>query len=559
MLEKDSGADRLDCVFPSKHDKDSVEEVSSLSSENTRTSNGCSRSNNVDSISSEVYPNDPTLDDKNAAVMENLHSYPLGPVSQADDDLGFFDSNHEDKNTTELLYHNWPEMENFEDLDRMFRSCDSTFGLGASIEDDLGWFSSSDVIEGSGGGLRSDCEFPFSTSSALENISGMQEASRPKETDSSINDSGAKDQPFSQTGSSMPSEDESAVPSHLSFANGSSDSDFKIVPKKKINLHQINSKLQNRSEGKRKHVYLENGETFNYIDSLPEERRHPTAITGSQAFTSTGIQQHKQVDGSDFGYFQDGFSYLSSDYSHSDQTTVCPTLSTIKSKKSSLMPLSAKDSCATNQMQLMESLPDPSFQVDGIGTNENMVDKLLHHSVIKHENNRDLGSVSTGIPAEVGSSIVKESSCTSSGLNEISEEADSFHQLQHVMERLDIRTKLRIKDSLYRLAQSAEQRLRHANLNNGSGDERCTSGAFVDDGEYRCTGYLDMETDTNSIDRSIAHLLFHRPSNSSAIADSLALKSPSMIFEPLLSPPVIDEKLISAGENAAEPDKGTKY
>ncbi|XP_049354219.1 protein LNK1-like isoform X5 [Solanum verrucosum] len=463
MLEKDSGADRLDCVFPSKHDKDSVEEVSSLSSENTRTSNDCSRSNNVDSISSEVYPNDLTLDDKNAAVRENLHSYPLGPISQADDDLGFFDSNHEDKNTTELLYYNLPEMENFEDLDRMFRSCDSTFGLGASIEDDLGWFSSSDVIEGSGGGLRSDCEFPFSTSSALENISGMQEASRPKETDSSINDSGAKDQPFSQTGSSMPSEDESAVPSHLSFANGSSDSDFKIVPKKKINLHQINSKLQNRSEGKRKHVYLENGETFNYIDSLPEERRHPTAITGSQAFTST-------------------------DYSHSDQTTV-----------------------------------------DGIGTNENMVDKLLHHSVIKHENNRDLGSVSTGIPAEVGSSIVKESSCTSSGLNEISEEADSFHQLQHVMERLDIRTKLRIKDSLYRLAQSAEQRLRHANLNNGSGDERCTSGAFVDDGEYRCTGYLDMETDTNSIDRSIAHLLFHRPSNSSAIADSLVLKSPSMV------------------------------
>lgn len=235
MLEKDSRDDRLDCVFPSKHDKDSVEEVSSLSSENTRTSNDCSRSNNVDSISSEVYPNDPTLDDKNAAVRENLHSYPLGPVSQADDDLGFFDSNHEDKNTTELLYYNWPEMENFEDLDRMFRSCDSTFGLGASIEDDLGWFSSSDVIEGSGGGLRSDFEFPFSTSSALENISGMQEASRPKETDSSINDSGAKDQPFSQTGSSMPSEDESAVPSHLSFANGSSDSDFKIVPKKKVN------------------------------------------------------------------------------------------------------------------------------------------------------------------------------------------------------------------------------------------------------------------------------------------------------------------------------------
>lgn len=124
---------------------------------------------------------------------------------------------------------------------------------------------------------------------------------------------------------------------------------------------------------------------------------------------------------------------------------------------------------------------------------------------------------------------------------------------------MDVRTKLRIRDSLYRLAQSAEQRLRHANLNNGSGDDSHTSRAFDDDGAYRCTGYLDTETDTNSIDRSIAHLLFHRPSNSSVMADSLALESPSTIFETLLSPPMIDENLISAGENAAEPDKGTKY
>lgn len=83
--------------------------------------------------------------------------------------------------------------------------------------------------------MRSDLEFPFSTSSALENISGMQEASRSKETGNSINDSGTKDQLFSQTGSSMPSEDESAVLSDLSFTNGSSDSDFKIVPIKKVN------------------------------------------------------------------------------------------------------------------------------------------------------------------------------------------------------------------------------------------------------------------------------------------------------------------------------------
>ncbi|KAJ8562854.1 hypothetical protein K7X08_031306 [Anisodus acutangulus] len=392
---EDSRADVLDSVFPSKHDKDSVEEVSSLASENTRTSNHCSISNNIYSTSSEFHPNGPILDDKNDAVGENLYSYPPVPISQADDDLSVFDSNHEDKNITDLLYYSWPEMENFDDVDRMLRSCDSTFGLGASMEDDLGWFSSSDVIEGSGGGLRSDYEFPCPSSSALENISGSPEAFRPKETGSSINDSGTKDQPFCHTGGSMPSEDESAVLNHLSFLNESSDSDCKIVPEKKSNLHKKHSKHQNQSEEKIQDIYLGNGETFNYIDILTEERKHPTAITGSKvALTSTGIQQQKQVDGSDFGYFQGGISYLSSDYSHSDHTTVA-----------------------------------------GIGTNENMVGKILHHSGIKHENNRDLGSVSTGIPAELGSSIVKESSCISFGLNEISEEAKSFHQLQRVMER----------------------------------------------------------------------------------------------------------------------------
>jgi len=42
---------------------------------------------------------------------------------------------------------------------------------------------------------------------------------------------------------------------------------------------------------------------------------------------------------------------------------------------------------------------------------------------------------------------------------------------------------------------------------------------------------MDIETDTNPIDRSIAHLLFHRPSDSSLSSDNnvLSYKSHPMV------------------------------
>lgn len=74
---------------------------------------------------------------------------------------------------------------------------------------------------------------------------------------------------------------------------------------------------------------------------------------------------------------------------------------------------------------------------------------------------------------------------------------------------MDVRTKLRIRDSLYRLAQSAEQRLRHANLNNGSGDDSHTSRAFDDDGAYRLVSFLDalVYMHTSHIGRIIVCIL----------------------------------------------------
>lgn len=54
----------------------------------------------------------------------------------------------------------------------------------------------------------------------------------------------------------------------------------------------------------------------------------------------------------------------------------------------------------------------------------------------------------------------------------------------------------------------------------------------MDFGFYRSGGFLDLETDTNPIDRSVAHLLFHRPSDPSLMpagGNTLSLKSHKLV------------------------------
>ncbi|KAI3874239.1 hypothetical protein MKX03_014271 [Papaver bracteatum] len=91
-------------------------------------------------------------------------------------------------------------------------------------------------------------------------------------------------------------------------------------------------------------------------------------------------------------------------------------------------------------------------------------------------------------------------------------------QLQDVIGKLDMSTRFRIRDSLFRLAQSAIQR--HSSEDTGS-----TSSFMVEDeyvikkeieGANRSTNVPEAEKETNPIDRTVAHLLFRKPLRSSS-------------------------------------------
>lgn len=90
-----------------------------------------------------------------------------------------------------------------------------------------------------------------------------------------------------------------------------------------------------------------------------------------------------------------------------------------------------------------------------------------------------------------------------------------LHQIQNKIDKLDVNTRLCIRDSLFRLAQSAK--LRHY-----SNDTSCSNGSSKADPlakeesrHNRLSQVPDTETATNPIDRAVAHLLFHRSLESS--------------------------------------------
>lgn len=103
-----------------------------------------------------------------------------------------------------------------------------------------------------------------------------------------------------------------------------------------------------------------------------------------------------------------------------------------------------------------------------------------------------------------------------------------LYRLQDVVAKLDTGTRTCIRDSLFRLADSAGQR-HHA------GDTSHSNKTSQDDSEvvpkeksrYRYAGMLDTETVTNPTDRTVAHLLFHRPFDMSAAKHTEGLESPS--------------------------------
>lgn len=395
---------------------------------------------------SEVCTEDGLLKDNSVVGDSNSYNYPPSHIKESD--VNLFSNNGDDKESSDLLYYGWPDIGNFDDMDRMLSNCDSSFGLGVTGNDDeLVWFTSEDPAGGYEEPMKMDLKFPCTET----NISQNQVPQEPDNKRSRIV-SESKDTKDNNKGSS-------------------------------VNYIQNNTYLHPAGA---------------MMTGIKFENKGPTCSsqkeTSNKSMESYADPLFQGTSSENYGRLQPSFS--------------------------------------GNQKQIGDLVsPQKKFC-----TLENKI-----------ESQNDIGGVKKGSSVELGSLDVPEGSSISSELDEISLEATSFRQLQQVMEQLDMRTKLCIRDSLYRLARSAEQRHNQDPTNCGP-----PGGPLMTN--VTNNGFIDMETDTNPIDRTIAHLLFHRPSESFNMPTTSPLKPNAkghgltMVTEKQ-SCEQTDDKVSSSGKN----------
>lgn len=113
MLEKGSWSHVHDNAFPASCD--------SYTSKETKTSNNCFKSGNVDSVGDDFSSDDPILGNGDMVVDNSLCHFQLDDISTAASDLEFFKNGHDRKESNDLLDYGWPDIGNFDDVDKMFR------------------------------------------------------------------------------------------------------------------------------------------------------------------------------------------------------------------------------------------------------------------------------------------------------------------------------------------------------------------------------------------------------------------------------------------------------
>lgn len=107
--------------FSASIDVDCNGKNSCSASDGERTFDQCMKSSHMDPTGDGLCATNPILENQAASMDNNLYQYELNNATHAESDLGFFGSSIDGKESSDLLYYGWTDIENFEDVDRMFR------------------------------------------------------------------------------------------------------------------------------------------------------------------------------------------------------------------------------------------------------------------------------------------------------------------------------------------------------------------------------------------------------------------------------------------------------
>ncbi|AQL05869.1 Protein LNK1 [Zea mays] len=411
----------------------------------------------------------------NGSSILNNHSAPQDSLTYGDNDLNYIE---------------WPGIDNFEDVDTLFRSSDSTYGQ-QQLEnaDGLSWIPSSDAVYSTDVALQQGLDSSYSDYGILDDLSAFQ---------------CAEDK-------SLPLVDPSSA-----LCDNQFNDTYLFSEQKNVNAYG-------------EQIYQED-----LMELLPTDQicsgHENIDMVGNQYPSENAIQGTEDKKFSIASTSQLSSQNLLNQRHHLDSSS--PSNITSESYPGKFGP----SSCSSAQRNSKDAVQKKTVNIQPRQpANDNVMNtsRASYPCENYETERRGLGKRTLGDPqVTMGSSMVVDGSFVSSMSSDNSVEESSFQQLQDAVSQLDVQTKLCIRDGLYRLARSAQHRQVFPNTMNSNGGSE--DGKELENAETSCK-FMDprsIETQTNPIDRSIALLLFRESSGGHvhvavAADDASSLKSPA--------------------------------
>ncbi|XP_057844825.2 protein LNK1 isoform X1 [Cryptomeria japonica] len=508
---------------------------------------------------------DPLLSSRDADAVTNSSHFLLSDISPTEGDLDIFEGDHRSETSNSILEYDWENMGNFEEVERLFRNSESTLSEAMdNSSDELIWHTAS-FVSTNHSDPRSMYQGMNSSNPEMTNMGRLQHTEPKVKMECVPCDSS----------------------SSLVF-NQKDDSDVERAPHNdQTSGHYIPLKKPSMS-----HMLASRGNTENVSGTLFEEQKSKGGGISEEAIRSQSPCQNEQtcttyqytnkvnsnlMQTKDQIKFADDDMALNSQkvpYIHSGYGYPLHCLLTMPSSSPGphgrqpqpyfaayqLAEGTSKEHQALKQHFDMISAPPimtPQDKIEKLRWCQQMQDKLaIDHkqqinsmeSSLLHKHPQKLQYQHEDVkPQEVVDRISETSTgeldqqdntsadCGSAFDNEDSSmEAAMLHQLQTSVMELDIGTRLNIRDALYRLARNAVQRhnvndTKNNSVTRGEDIETCLQETSCIQAD-RCAGISNFETETNAIDRMVAHLLFHRSPVASGEGSFTVTEAPSDVM-----------------------------
>ncbi|KAK9912890.1 hypothetical protein M0R45_036724 [Rubus argutus] len=511
--------------------------------------------------------------DLSLSSFEKTEQHCMDEANQLDKGAELFQNSNEAKE--QFVDYGWANIGSFDDLDQIFSNDDTIFSHVSLGNVDELW-SSRDATNSPIKAFPATSDSPSSGSGVLRNASEHSEIKteyvlqdeqaislgygktdyaashglqNPPATLHHVEYAGGKSKPMEkdQTGSDMGKS--TVTNSYQAAVNYSTPNEIPDKVSRQRKFLRCRRKLEDKSEGKSLQDFYGNWSSTRHPSGKFENQLPGVMV---QSSPSPVLGQKRQLQGPESFPYQHVSNQFVSQTMYGTLTNACqatPVLSHIQpgqfkhqnllsgsdvslgsanpvnksadTSKPVTMTTQEKIEKLRRRQQLQALLAikkqQQQFSHQVSCTNQSSTQKCPQENQIQHPDRADLEveDLSTLPSLDPNSPIEQDDSNTVSAAVECYSAEDTIlYRLQDIIAKLDLKTRLCIRDSLLRLAQSAVQR--HYTSDTSSSNKNCKEEHEVITKEEidscnRYTSMPDVETETNPIDRTVAHLLFHRP------------------------------------------------